>query len=79
MTKPIHPRPTVIIEGVKPKRTRRTKAQMAEARHQAEMKRLFAEMLPLAQKRLAEATPGQRRAATRIVNRIVNGPKYRWS
>jgi hypothetical protein len=43
------------------------------------MKRLFAEMLPLAQKRLAEATPGQRRAATRIVNRIVNGPKYRWS
>jgi hypothetical protein len=79
MTKPIHPRPSVIIEGQKPKRIRRTKAQMAEACQRAELDTLIAEARVLAEKRLAKATPGQKRAATRIVNRVLNGPKYRWS
>jgi hypothetical protein len=79
MTKPIHPRPAVIITGQKPKRTRRTKAEMAEARERDELAKLIADAREIAEKRLAQATPGQKRAATRIVNRILRGPKYRWS
>ena len=79
MTKPIHPRSNIIIEGQKSKRVRRTKAQMAEARQRAELDTLIAAAKVLAEKRLAQATPGQKRAAQRIINRAINGPKYRRS
>jgi hypothetical protein len=79
LTKPIHPRSPIVIHGQAPKRIRRTKSQMAEARQRAEIEALLADARVIAENRLKSATPGQKRVATRIVNRVVNGPKYRWS
>jgi hypothetical protein len=45
LTKAIHPKPRIIIAGVKPKRIRRTKAQMAEARLRAELESAALERL----------------------------------
>ena len=63
----------------KPKRHRRTNRQIAEDAQRAEIEAILADAQVIVEKRLAQATPGQKRAATRIVNRVLNGPKYRWS
>lgn len=69
MTKPIHPRPTLIIEGQKPKRTRRTKAQIAEAAADAAFAALWAEAQAIAQERLARTPASQKRRATRLLRK----------
>jgi hypothetical protein len=83
LTRNIHPR----VTGPDGKliRRRRTNSEIAEAESRTaaivaatELKAQWAAMLPLARKRLAEATAGQRRSATRTINRTINGPRYRW-
>jgi hypothetical protein len=61
---------------LKPKRHRRTKAQMAEARAQAEFSAMVAEMLPLAEERLKSATPAQIYVAKRLARRVGRGSRF---
>jgi hypothetical protein len=76
LTKPIHPRSPIVIQGVKPKRIRRTKAQMDEARGRAELEALWAEARVIAEKRLAQTSPAEKRRATRLLARWEKGPKW---
>ena len=69
MTKPIHPRPSVMIEGQKPPRIRRTNSQIAEDEASAQTAALLAYAKALAEKRLAKATPAQKAMATRLLRR----------
>jgi hypothetical protein len=61
---------------LKPKRHRRTKAQMARARAQAAFSATIAEMLPLAEARLAEATDAQKFVANRLARRVGRGSRF---
>jgi hypothetical protein len=75
LTKPIHPRSPIVIEGQKPKRIRRTKAQMDDARERAKIEALLAEARVLAEKRLAQTSPAEIRRATRLLARWEKGPR----
>lgn len=66
MTKPIHPKPLVQIEGAST-RIRRTKRQMATDRQRAEIEALWREGQEIARARLATCTPAQIAKATKIV------------
>ena len=72
MTKPVHPRQAItIVGGPKPKRIRRTKAEMSKARQLAKLKTMWAALLPLAEARLAHVSPAEKGAATRAINKII--------
>ena len=64
---------------IKPRRVRRTKAEIAEDAAQARLRASFAALLPAAEAVLAHATAGQKHVATRIASRVGAPPKYRWS
>jgi hypothetical protein len=75
VTKRIHPAPRIIIEGVKPKRTRRTKAQMTHARLIAKINAEHRAALPAIQARLALVSPEEIRRAERTLWRWEH-PRY---
>jgi hypothetical protein len=67
LTKPIHPR--VIGPDGKPKRTRRTKHEIAEAAADAAFAKLWAEAQAIAQERLASTSASQKRRAERLLRK----------
>jgi hypothetical protein len=64
---------------IKPRRKRRTRAEIAEDDAQARLAASFAALVPAAETYLARTTPGQRHVGARIASRVGATPKYRWS
>ena len=61
-----------LIKFTKPKRHRRTKAEMAQAREAAEFDATLAAALPRAREIAASATKGQAWVARKIIRRVGN-------
>ena len=58
MTRPLHPKPKVQIEG-QSTRVRRTKAEISLARQRAEIEAIWAEGQRIANERLARTSPAE--------------------
>ena len=74
MTRPLHPKPKVQIEG-QSTRVRRTKAEMSLARQRAEIEAIWAEGQRIANERLARTSPAEIRKATALLRKWSALPK----
>ncbi len=68
MTKPIHPKPLVQVEG-QSTRIRRTKRELAIAAQRAEVEKLWAEARVVAEQRLARTSLAEIAKATRLLRK----------